>query len=385
MSTTITTPVCQRLETFFDGGRCFALSKGRVGLYVGLLAMNPPAGSKVIMPGYSCVVVPSAIKYAGLNPLYLDINPHTYNIDPELLTQTDSKDVSAIIAQHTYGIPCLTNGIMEWARERSVSIVEDCCHAFGSTIGRKQCGTFGHFAFMSGQWNKPFSTGLGGMLLVNDTRLADKIRRIIDNRAIPSSLPRELLLQCQILLFEALVSPRTAGKITKLYRFLNKCGLVIGSSSNTELSGAMPKDYVRAMARCQVRKGLRELARVAENIAHRKKLTAFYHQRLPDIGFATLKDNLAAEQPLLRYPVRVSNKVEVVTLAEKRGFEVGTWFESPLHPRETSLSDFGYTVGMCPEAEKACREVVNLPTHLKVDEQTAERTLAFLAEIGRPV
>jgi dTDP-4-amino-4,6-dideoxygalactose transaminase len=48
------------------------------------------------------------------------------------------------------------------------------------------------------------------------------------------------------------------------------------------------------------------------------------------------------------------------------------------------LTEFGYTPGMCPEAEKACREVINLPTHLKVDTNTAERTLAFMKEVGKP-
>ncbi|GAH14578.1 unnamed protein product, partial [marine sediment metagenome] len=239
------------------------------------------------------------------------------------------------------------------------------------------CGTFGKFAFMSGQWNKPFSTGLGGMLLVNDMKLADKVERLLEEKAVTSGSLHNLLLHCQILLFEALVSPRTAGKITTLYRFLNKVGLVIGSSSEAELLGEMPDNYLRTMAFCQARKGLRELARIEKNIEHRRKLTEFYHQRLPDVGFARLAEELVVDQPLLRYPVRVANKHEVVETASKRGFEIGTWFESPLHPGGTRLERFGYKPGMCPEAEKACREVINLPTHLKVDEKTAERTLVF--------
>lgn len=377
--------LCQRVERFFSGGRCFAVAKGRVGLYAGLLAMDLPAGSKVVMPGYSCVVVPSAIKYAGLTPQYVDIDPNTYNVDPQLLARAYSNEASAVIVQHTYGIPCEMNAIRKWADEKSLPIIEDCCHTFGNTFAGELCGTFSKFAFMSGQWNKPFSTGLGGMLLVNDLPLADKIERLLAEKAAPSGTLRNLLLRCQILVFEAIVSPRTAGKITKLYRFLNKFGLVIGSSSEGELLGEMPENYLRTMAPCQARKGLRELARIEQNIEHRRDLAAFYHERLPDTRFNRLADELVADQPLLRYPVRIANKLEVVELAERRGFEIGTWFESPLHPEGTRLEEFGYTQGMCPEAEKACREVVNLPTHFKVDKKTAERTLAFLEEVGKPV
>jgi len=338
----------RKIEDFFGGGRCYALAKGRVGLYVGLLAMDLPAGSKVIVPGYSCVVVPSAIKYAGLEPVYADIDPHTYNITPQSLREAHSEDVSAAIIQHTYGIPCAADEIFKWAEELSLPLIEDCCHSFGSKTEGKLCGTLGSFSFMSGQWNKPFSTGLGGMLLVNDMQLAEKVDRVMDERSVPSGIPRNMLLRFQILVFEALVNPRTAGKITKLYRFLNKLGLVVGSSTEGELIGEMPDDYLQEMAPCQTKKGLRELARISQNIEQRGKLTAFYHERLQDTGFTPLNDALVADQPLLRYPVRVSNKNEVVEAAENRGFEIGTWFESPLHPEGTRLEDFGYIPGMCP-------------------------------------
>src|SRR5262245_40868819 len=70
------------IETFFGGGRCFLLAKGRVALYVGLRSLGLRPGSKVLMPGYTCMVVPSAVQYAGLKPVYLDIDPGSYNLDP---------------------------------------------------------------------------------------------------------------------------------------------------------------------------------------------------------------------------------------------------------------------------------------------------------------
>ncbi len=138
------------------------------------------------------------------------------------------------------------------------------------------------------------------------------------------------------------------------------------------------------MAACQAREGLREMAGIRENIEHRIRLTAFYHARLPSLGFAPLEYPDAARLPLLRYPVRVANKQEVLERAIAARVEIGSWFEVPLHPAGTSLETFGYRVGMCPEGEAACREVINLPTHRRVSEEVAERTLKFLQKEGRP-
>jgi len=373
------------LEAFFGTGRSFLLAKGRVALYAGLRAMDLPPGSKVLLPGYTCMAVPSAVQYAGLAPAYVDIDPATYNLDPLLLERTSPEGVSALIVQHTYGIPCAMGRILAWAKTHGISVIEDCCHTFGTRSEGRLCGTFGAFAFMSGQWNKPFSTGLGGVLFVNDPSLADRASRLIQAEALVPGFFRNLLLAFQILAYGIVVTPRTSGRITRLYRFLSRLGLVVGSSTESELKGRMPKDYFGAMAQCQARKGSRELARIEQNLGHRERLTAYYGRRLPELGFEPCRLNHAETLPLLRYPVRVGNKDEVLKRAEREGVEIGSWFEVPLHPAGTRMEDFGYQPGTCPEGESAARQVVNLPTHGKVTQRTAERTLRFLGEFAKPV
>ena len=374
----------RQIETFFGGGRCFPLAKGRVACYVGLRAMGLPAGAKVLMPGYTCMVVPAAVQNAGLTPVYLDIDPNTYNLSPSLLAGVRPEGVAALIVQHTYGIPCDMGPIDAWARQHGIPIVEDCCHTFGGSLEGRLCGRFGTFAFLSGQWNKPFSTGLGGMLLVNEPEVADRAARLIDVEARRPSLLKNLLLAVQIAAHDLLVRPGTTAGLTALYRLLGRHGLVIGSSCQEELQGAIPDGYLSAMAPCQARRGLREMARIAENIRHRKSLTEFYHRELGQSAFAASQVAAAAGAPLLRYPVRVANKGELLSLARRRRIELGDWFEIPLHPAGTRMEDFGYRDGMCPEAELAAREVVNLPTHLKVSEAVASETLDFVRRFARP-
>ncbi len=373
----------QALEEFFGQGACFLLAKGRVALYAGLQAMNLGRGAKVVLPGYTCMVVPAAVQYAGLRPVYIDIDPWTYNLDPDLLEGFPDSGAAAVIVQHTYGIPAEMAAIRPLARSRGMALIEDCCHLFGTRIEGQRAGTFGAFAFMSGQWNKPFSTGLGGMLLVNDPSLAERVNALVAQEAFRPGAFKNLLLRVQMIAFDWLVNPSSSGIVRELYRALGRLGLVVGSSSVGELRGEKPGGYFSTMAVSQVRRGLRELARIEENLSHRARLIAFYHHELPRIGFAPLPAaNL--DLPLLRYPVRVANKQEVLQRGRTSNVEIGSWFESPLHPGSTVMEDFGYRAGMCPQAELASAQVINLPTHLKVDESLAEKILDFVGRCARP-
>jgi len=374
-----------RFAGFFGAVRCFLLAKGRVGLYAGLRAMELPEGAMVLVPGYTCMVVPLAIQAAGLSPVYVDVDPRTYNLDPRLLASGEYDDVGAVVVQHTYGIPCEMRAIESWCRDRGVPIIEDCCHTFGSTYQRRLCGTLGAFAFMSGQWNKPFSTGLGGMLLVNDAPLAERVEELVRREATEPGVFRNLLLKAQIVAHGLLVRPRTAALATRVYRLLTHWGIVAGSSSNEELAGRVPREFFALMAPCQVRKGLREMARIRENIHHRRKLTAWYRRKLRESGLEAGEPPGPEDLPLVRYPLRVANKGELLKLSERAGIELGSWFESPLHPAGTRLEDFGYRAGSCPHGELAAEQVVNLPTHLRVNRGAAERTLRFLTKHAQPI
>jgi perosamine synthetase len=64
--------------------------------------------------------------------------------------------------------------------------------------------------------------------------------------------------------------------------------------------------------------------------------------------------------------------------------EIGSWFESPMHPEKDDMTKFGYTLGTCPESERAAQEVVNLPTHLKITQKEARRVLDFLVKHAKP-
>jgi len=378
--------VRNQLSRFFSvsSEQVFLFSKGRVGLYALLKAMGIGSGDEVLMSGYTCVMVPSAPIYLGATCRYLDIEPGSYNLNPQLLDSLYSKRTKALVVQHTYGIAQKMAPVMAWAKSHNIPVVEDCCHAFGSRDGGQLCGSFGVGTFFSGQWNKPFSTGLGGMLVVNEKSLLEPVAAVSEMARTPSKR-EEHLLALQIAAYRSLVTPRTVSVMTRLYRGLSSLGLVRGSSSNDEFDGVMPVDYLKKMAGSQIREGERNFALIERNIAHRKQLAEFYSKELPLIGFVPLKADASAEHVIVRYPVRVANKRAVLRQALTKGVELGSWFEIPLHPENIDMIRFGYRDGMCPESERAASEVVNLPTHLKISRDEASRVLDFLKKQAQPV
>jgi dTDP-4-amino-4,6-dideoxygalactose transaminase len=360
----------------------FAFWKGRVALYAILRALGVGEGDEVILPGYTCVMDVNPIKYVGARPVYVDIEPVTYNMDVGLLEKVISPRTRVILAQHTYGYPCEMDKLLEIAGRRGIPVVEDCCLALGSKYKGKKCGTFGQAAYFSFQWNKPFTTGIGGMVATSDPALAARVRKVCDAELAPPPAKAALMLAAQRLAYRTLIYPRTTALATSVFRWLTRRGVVVGSSSTSEFTPTMPEGFFAHMSAGQARAGLRQLKKVERNIAHRIEMARVYDSLIRKAGWASppLPDTM--EPVLVRYPVRVANKARAVTEAPGRFVELGTWFESPLHPIETPLDRYDYVEGQCPVAEKACREVVNLPTHPRANEATARRSVEFVARIG---
>jgi len=163
---------------WFRGHRGFAFWKGRVALYAILRALDVGKSDEVIVPGYTCVMDVNPIKYLGAKPVYVDIEPDTFNMNVELLPEKISSKTKVMIAQHTYGYPCDMDAIMDIADKNGIAVLEDCCLAFGSKYKGRTVGTLGKAAYFSFQWNKPYTTGLGGMALANDAELSAEIESL---------------------------------------------------------------------------------------------------------------------------------------------------------------------------------------------------------------
>ena len=154
----------------------FTFWKGRTALFAILRALGIGPGDEVILPAFTCVVVPNAIRFTGATPVYADIAPNTYNIDPEDVCKKVTSKTCALIIQHSFGIPAELDSLLEVAKLYDLPVIEDCAHALGSRYRAQQVGTFGKAAFFSSQWSKPYTTGLGGIAVTSDVTMGRHLK-----------------------------------------------------------------------------------------------------------------------------------------------------------------------------------------------------------------
>ena len=243
-------------------------------------------------------------------------------------------------------------------------------------------GNFGVAAYYSFQWNKPYTSGLGGMATTSDPDLATKIAAIRDEQTVAPGAFEVAMLGCQLAVYRTLVYPRTTAMAQTIFRWLTKRGAAVGSSSTAEFSPDMPDGFLKRMSNMQARVGLRQLRRLDGAMAHRRRLVQTDDTLLDAIDWPRPKIPDHLDCVMVRYPVRTADKALALATAAKHFVELGSWFECPLHPIETPLEAYGYHPGMCPEAERASREVVNLPVHPRANVATARRTVKFISRIG---
>lgn len=344
--------------------RAFSFWKGRVGLYSILRALGISPGDEVIIPGYTCVVVANAVLYLGAKPVYADIDPATYTISIQTIEPLVTSHTRAIIAQNSFGLSPDYDPIMSFAEKKNIFVIDDCAHGLGSTYKGRPAGTTTHAAFFSTQWSKPVSTGLGGVVLVRDATLAQKLSLQYSSIPAPSILEQAVLLS-QVLVRPLADNPALYYRLMDLYRLLTqKAGLSVGSSVGDELTTTnMPPGYLKRMGVFQKLGWKRGLKTIQKKIMRRRQVAQFYDSFFGDNNIPVPFRPAYAEHGMLRYVVRVENKEAILEKARLNRIPLGDWFVSPLHPVRAHLDKWGYASGQCPGAEKACQETVNLFTN----------------------
>ena len=338
------------------------------------------SGDDVVVPGFTCFVVPSAVVYTGATPVYADVDPDTYNVTASTVARVLTPKTKAIVVQNTFGLSPDVEPILELAEAHRIPVIEDCAHGLGSSYRGRNCGTLTHAAFFSSQWSKPISTGLGGLASTSDPLLAARIEAVSASFTSPT-FAQEALLFLQVLLRPLADQPDLHYPLIRLYRFFTQeLGLSVGSSTNRELTTTdIPPLYELTMGSRQRRRFMSRLAEIDQAVKHRKRIAAYYDKILSKIrGIECPRQPGYASHGMLRYPVRVPNKTELLDKAMRLKVPLGDWFVSPLHPLTKRLEKWGYIAGSCPCSEHACRHTVNLFTDHAVPAKELENLFSGL-------
>lgn len=345
-----------------EANQIFLYWKGRVALYAILKAMNIQEGDEVVLPAFTCVVVPNAIKYLGATPIYVDIDAKTYNFDLKQLESKITERTKVIICQNTFGLSSNVEKVVAFAKENNIKTIEDCTHGFGGTYKGKPNGSYCDAAFYSTQWNKPYSTGVGGFALVTDKDLKAKLEKVNADLE-PATFKDRISLSTLYFVREKILTDNRYWRMVKLYRWLSKHKLVQGSSSGTEIESVqMPAHYFKGISTVQIKKGVANISALEEMLARRKKNAETYSDYLENRGKTFVSKDLFQDHSFLKYPFIVKERDEVMRIAEECKVPLGEWFCSPIHPVHEHFDQWDFCECEFPVATKYSSEMLNLPT-----------------------
>jgi perosamine synthetase len=348
-------------------------------LYAILRVLDIGPGDEVILPAFTCVAVPNAILYAGARPVYVDIEPTTYTIDPAAVEAAIGPRTRIILAQNTFGLSSDLDGLEAVATNHGLTVIDDCTHGFGGRHGGRPNGSTAAASFFSTQWSKPLSTGLGGFAVARDADTAARLRRLEEAAGEPAAV-RVAILRALVTGAELAGTGRMFRAGRSAYRTMSRLGLVPGSSNREELEGiGMPHGFLARLSEWQASVGSERIERLGPDIERRRSIARRYSGWLADHDRTAAAEPTWATHSFLRYPLRVVDRTAFAAAATRAGIDLGDWFVSPLHPITTGLERWGYRAGTAPLAEAACAEIVNLPMEPTLSEREVDRVLGFLA------
>lgn len=171
---------------------CFLTSSGRAALLVILLSLKQRSDRlEVILPAYTCPTVVQSIIHAGLQPIFCDVNPHTFGLDRDHLNSMLTDKVLAIIPTHLYGLAQDITDLIGLCKDLGIYIVEDAAQAFGARVSKQMVGCAGDFGFYSFGFGKCIPTGSGGIICTKDEFVPDLLTTI--NQFHPNKTKSNLL------------------------------------------------------------------------------------------------------------------------------------------------------------------------------------------------
>lgn len=178
-------PKCQELEGMIaaqlndpEDLQVVTLSSCTAALHLALLALGIKKGDEVIVPDFTFPATALAVLHAGARPVFVDVDPVTYCMDPEAARRAVTKKTQAIIPVHLFGHPADMDPIMGIAQEAGAYVIEDAACALGALYKGRPCGTIGDIGCFSLHARKVITTGEGGILVTTYPEVASKIRTL---------------------------------------------------------------------------------------------------------------------------------------------------------------------------------------------------------------
>lgn len=367
-------------------GEAVAQPYARIALHHLVKALQLPVGSEIIMTPITIHDIVNVLLVAGLKPVFVDIDPQTYQMDPERLTKAITSKTRAVLVTHLFGLATDMDCIGSLCRQHGLILLEDGSHAYNAAWKGQKLGTFGDAGFFSLSSLKAISTGYGGIIVAKDPAVLAGVRQqtaglpvvakghmggILVRNLIVNLATHPTLFSWSTFLLVRWISQRSPETIRKLQT----------DNPNVLRLQEIPKKWLWKFNDIQAGLGLECLTRVLDWDEKRRANA----QILLDHLMPVAQDRLAllgegSHNVFWRFPFRAPEGAVFRQFMANRGVDLTT----TLLPCCASMPIFADVAQDTPHAQRAVREVHFLPVHPTINprriHQQAQIVLEFLKQ-----
>jgi dTDP-4-amino-4,6-dideoxygalactose transaminase len=356
-----------------------ATSFGRMAFHYILQALNLPAGSEIIFPALTFWVVPEIARRNGLRPVFVDVDPSTFNLDPSKVRAALTERTRAIVPTHLYGLPCAMSDVMKTAEKHDLIVIEDCAQAVGAKYRGQRVGTFGTASFFSFQLLKGVNTYGGGMVLTNDVALSQSVRAQALKEP-PQSVPDLARRFAAGYVARVAVSPKAftfwGFPLQAAVSLLGHHDLSRYVWEKIRPLEQFPRTYHQRYSNVQALLGLRGLANLECNNERCREHAAQYSRGLIDCrNIQTPRVPGDVEHVFYQYCVYTSDSTLLSQRAIRRGIDIETTHVD-VCPRLELFKEF---YAECPGAQ-ATEKALQLPVYSRLRTSDVDRVLRIVRE-----
>jgi len=325
----------QQLAAYTNVSDCVACNSGTDALYLALRAHNIGAGDEVITTPFTFVATCEVISAVGAKPVFVDVDPATYNLDLQQVACSITSNTKAIIPVHLFGQPVDMTELMELASSKNLLVIEDCAQSTGAMWNNQKVGSIGHVGCFSFYPTKNLGgCGDGGAITTNDAEIAAKLRVLKDHGQKSKYQYEEIGVNSR------LDSIQAAILLIKL-RYLDTWN------------------------------------------QQRQNVAARYHEFLTHVPDIIIPQELTSGTGVWnQYTIRVQNgKRDLLrNQLQEKGVNTAIYYPYPLHLQPV-YQTLGYQPGQLPIVEQICNEVLSLPMFPELSEEQQDRVIYSIKEV----
>lgn len=324
----------QEAAAYLGAEHAIGVASGTDALLLSLLAAGVKAGDEVITTPFTFIATAEAIRYIGAKPVFIDIDPRTYNLDPALIEAAITPKTTAIMPVHLFGQPADLHSIKAICERHGLKLVEDCAQSFGARIGGRQTGTHGICAGYSFFPSKNLGCfGDGGLVVTSSAEVADRVRKL-----------------------------RNHGSEVRYYHD------IIGYNSRL--------DEMQAVI---LRIKLRHID--AFN-ANRQRVARLYSELMADLPIITPHEDGIGEHVYHQYTVLSDARDAIMEKLKSEGIASAIYYPIPLHQQNVFAED--YAGVSLPVTESVASRCFSLPIYPELENETIQRIVSVIRSVLKP-